>query len=123
MTRTPDNEENVLCLQSTCAIDKQLGLSQSTVWKILSRNQMHSYHLQHIQALDSADYSLWRNFASWYLEQSVADRAFTASILLTDGAFFTLNETFNQCNVHLCTLDNPHGTRTRAAQMCLSVNI
>lgn len=128
-TRTPDNEENVLRLAegnpstSTRAITQRLGISQSIVWRILSANQMSPYHLQRVQAVTPEDYQHRRDFATWFRQQSAADPAFGASVLFTDEASFTREGTFNPHNAHLWALENPHGTRTRAAQSRFSVNV
>ncbi|GFT09925.1 hypothetical protein TNCV_1113981 [Trichonephila clavipes] len=57
-----------------------------------------------IMLLQPKDYPLHRTFAVWFLQQTAADRAFAASVSLTDKEYFTREGAFNQLKAHVCGL-------------------
>jgi hypothetical protein len=51
------------------------NVSQSTEWRVLNE-QLYPYHVQPIQALQSADPQHQRAFSHWLLQQYLADPNF-----------------------------------------------
>lgn len=126
---TPNIEDTVLNLVqnnpgiSTRAIASQIGISNTSVWRILHTNDMHPYHIQRVQLLEPADFAPRLTFARWYLQMCTRDRRFPSYIMFTDEATFTREGVFNSHNTHMWSEENPHATRTHAAQQRFSVNV
>ena len=128
-TRKTGNEEVVLRVAednprtSSRAIAQELGLPQCIVRRILATNNMSAYHLQRVQLLKPEDYPLCKAFATWFLQQRATDRAFAASVLFTDEAYFTRNGVFNHHNAHEWGLENPYTTQPCSSQEHFSVTV
>lgn len=128
-TRTRGMEEAVLLEvendpgTSTRAIGARLGVSHSSVWRILHEDELHPYHVQRVQALSDGDYQQRVDFAGWFLQQIAAAPNFAADVLFTDEAMFTLEGICNVHNVHVWAHENPRATRPHAAQRRCSINV
>lgn len=88
-------EEHVLDLVhrdpaiSTRQISAALGLPQSTVWRLIRRQQLYPFHLQKVQDLTPADYPRRQQFCQWLRQCQANDPMFIRRILFTDEAMFT----------------------------------
>ncbi|GFV39738.1 uncharacterized protein TNCV_741681 [Trichonephila clavipes] len=126
--RTELNEEIVLDMVettpslSTRGIANEMGISYSSVWRILDDSALHPFHYQRVQSLKECDFALRQAFSQWYLQQRIANPFFAASVLFTDEASFSREGIFNTHNSHSWAAVNPHVTRTRAAQDRFLVN-
>lgn len=104
--RTPQVEEAVLEAVeedpeiSTRRLGLQLGLRQSSVWRILHDQQLHPYHHTRVQELLPRDFQPRVDFAQWLLQKHRRDNTFLEKILWTDEATFTRNGVFNTRNRH-----------------------
>ncbi|GFU44292.1 uncharacterized protein TNCV_3041331 [Trichonephila clavipes] len=127
--RTELNEEIVLDMVkttpslSTRGIANEIGISYSSVWRILDDSALHPFHYQRVQSLKECDFAPRQAFSQWYLQQRIANPFFAASVLFTDEASFSREGIFNTHNSHSWAAANPHVTRTRAAQDRFLVNV
>lgn len=127
--RTTNNEEAVLEVvennpsMSTRGIATHVGISHTSVWRTLNSNDMHPYHIQQVQLLQREDFDARLAFARWYLQMRTVNRCFPRSILFTDESSFTREGVCNLHNSRTWSRENPHSTRTRAAQVRFAVNV
>ncbi|GFT38653.1 uncharacterized protein TNCV_4627051 [Trichonephila clavipes] len=127
--RTELNEEIVLDMVettpslSTRGIANEIGISYSSVWRILDDSALHPFRYQRVQSLKECDFAPRQAFSRWYLQQRIANPFFAASVLFTDEASFSREGIFNTHNSHSWAAANPHVTRTRAAQDRFLVNV
>jgi hypothetical protein len=77
--RTPEFEEEALerianePSTSTCAVAHAMGISQSSVFRVLrEQNLVDSNHFQ-VQGLGPGDFAPRVQFVQWFLQRSVAD--------------------------------------------------
>ncbi|GFX65102.1 DUF4817 domain-containing protein [Trichonephila clavipes] len=127
--RTELNEEIVLDMVettpslSTRGIANEIGISYSSVWRILDDSALHPFHYQRVQSLKECDFAPRQAFSQCYLQQRIANPFFAASVLFTDEASFSKEGIFNTHNSHSWEAANPYVTRTRAAQDRFLVNV
>ncbi|GFU99992.1 DUF4817 domain-containing protein [Trichonephila clavipes] len=74
---------------STRGIANEIGISYSSVWRILDDSALHPFHYQRVQSLKECDFALRQTFSQWYLQQRIANPFFAASVLFTDEASFS----------------------------------
>ncbi|GFW55852.1 transposase-like protein [Trichonephila clavipes] len=103
-------------------IANEIGISYSSVWRILDDSALHPFHYQRVQSLKECESAPRQAFSQWYLQQRIANPFFAASVLFTDEASFSREGIFNTHNSHSWAAANPHVTRTRAAQDRFLVN-
>ncbi|GFV12737.1 DUF4817 domain-containing protein [Trichonephila clavipes] len=108
---------------STKGIANEIGISYSSVWRILDDSALHPFHYPRVQLLKEWDFAPRQAFSQWYLQQRIANPFFAASVLFTDEASFLREGIFNTHNSHSWAAANPHVTRTRAAQDRFLVNV
>ncbi|GFV37395.1 uncharacterized protein TNCV_4800451 [Trichonephila clavipes] len=108
---------------STRGIANEIGISYSSVWRILDDSALHPFHYQYVQSLKECDFAPRQAFPQWYLQQRIPNPFFEASVLFTDEASFSRGGIFNTHNSHSWAAANPHVTRTRAAQDRFLVNV
>ncbi|GFX73926.1 DUF4817 domain-containing protein [Trichonephila clavipes] len=95
--RTELNEEIVLDMVettpslSTRGIANEIGISYSSVWRILDDSALHPFHYQYVQSLKECDFAPRQAFPQWYLQQRIANPFFEASVLFTDEDRFLVN--------------------------------
>lgn len=104
---------------STRRISNRIGLPQSTVWRILKKENLYPYHFQKVQNLLPGDFALRINFCQWLQE----NRHKVSSILFTDEATFTRDGINNLRNNHHWSYENPHVTVECSFQHRFSVNV
>ncbi|GFX72837.1 DUF4817 domain-containing protein [Trichonephila clavipes] len=98
------NEEIVLDMVettpslSTRGIANEIGISYSSVWRILDDSALHPFHYQYVQSLKECDFA-------------------------PHEASFSREGIFNTHNRDSWAAANPHVTRTRAAQDRFLVNV
>ncbi|GFV39704.1 uncharacterized protein TNCV_4330251 [Trichonephila clavipes] len=108
---------------STRCIANEIGISYSSVWRILDDSALHPFHYQRVQSVKECDFASRQAFSQWYLQQRIANPFFAASVLFTDEASFSREGIFNTHNSHSWAAANPHVTRTRATQDRFLVNV
>ncbi|EZA47391.1 hypothetical protein X777_16330 [Ooceraea biroi] len=100
-------------------VSYEIGVPKSTIWDILSRNSMYPYHVQRVQSLSVADYSLRLQFCQWVDENPY----FCENILFTDEVGFVKNGIFNYHNLHEWALENPKAIDQRRHQQQFSCTV
>ncbi|KAJ8911973.1 hypothetical protein NQ315_003251 [Exocentrus adspersus] len=117
--RTEENELAVL-LQVTenpstsqKAIGDAVGVSETTVQRILKENRFHAYHIQFHQELLEGDFDLRIDFCNWA----------QVSCLFSDEATFHKNGFVNCHNFHYYSDHNPRIFRQIDRQHRWSINV
>jgi hypothetical protein len=100
-----------------------MGLTKSTVQRILRDNRMHAYHYTKVQHLLPEDYAPRVEFCTWLLEQHAENPFFLKNILFTDESYFSRQGTFNSHNFHVWATENLHEVFIRGFQNRFSINL
>ena len=109
---------------STRNLANNLGLSQSTVWRVLHEDGQHPYHYTTVQDLIlPIDPQQRLGYCRQMLEMYEADPNFLSRILSTDESQFTRNGIVNLHNEHVWDHQNPHAKKTKSYQHRFSVNV
>ncbi|GFY24861.1 transposase-like protein [Trichonephila clavipes] len=93
--RTELDEEIVLDMVettpslSTRGIANEIGISYSSVWRILDDSALHPFHYQRVQSVKECDFAPRQAFSQRYLQQRIANPFFAASVLFTNEASFS----------------------------------
>jgi hypothetical protein len=91
--RTVEHEEAVLNVfeedgtRSIRTVSREMGLSKSSVQRVLADNRRHPYHYTGVQHLLSEDYPIRREFYLWLINQNDAPH-FLSRILFSDESLF-----------------------------------
>lgn len=100
--------------QSILRRSQELGLSQTTTWRILRRDLgLHPYKIQLTQGLKVNDHRQRRVFAEWALEHLETDPDFHRKIIFSDEAHFWMNGYVNKQNCRIWDDTNPHKIQER----------
>ena len=91
-----DNDPNT----STRKIAEEVGTSHVSVWRILKREGLYSYHHTKVQELNPSDYPNRVTFCRWLLEKIETRPEFLRNIIFTDESTFSRDGTFNSANEH-----------------------
>lgn len=100
-----------------------LGISQSSIHRILKKNKMHNYKFTRVQALLPDDLQQRTNFCEMLLVKIQEDPNFLQKVIWTDEAKFTREGIFNTRNNHFWADNNPHMIRERSFQQQFSLNV
>lgn len=128
-SRNEDNIINVLALieadpqLSTRQVSLQLGLSKTSIHRILKDNRLHPYHLSLHQALSDNDFEQRLNYCHWIRGMCNEDPEYLYRILWTDEATFTNTGEINLHNMHYWSSDNPRWMRQVDHQHRWSINV
>lgn len=88
---------------------QELGLSQTSTWRILRRDLgLHPYKIQLTQELKVNDHRQRRSFGDWALERLEEDPNFGRKIIFSDEAHFWMNGYVNKHNCRIWDDANPH---------------
>ena len=126
IARTVQNEEAVLNAveedgtRSIAEIARPLGISRTSVHRILKNNRQHPYHYTRVQHLQPEDYPARREFCTWLLNQ---EPNFVFRILFSDESIFGRQGYHNAHNWHIWSEENPRACFPRAFQHRFSVNL
>lgn len=101
----------------------ELGISPTVIWKTLSADGRHPFHIQRVQHLLPADIPRRRAFCDWFLNQTNNDPQFWQTILWTDEATFTRQGILNQRNSHIWSHENPRAIREQHFQHNFQCNV
>jgi hypothetical protein len=91
--RTVEHEEAVLNVfeedgtRSIRTVAREMGLSKSSVQRLLADNRRHPYHYTRVQHLLPEDYPIRRDFYLWLINQNDASH-FLSRILFSDESLF-----------------------------------
>lgn len=111
---TQENKENVVAAisnnpsTSTRIVAAEVGISKSSVGRILKAEHYHPYKPLYCQMLYDGDADRRLEFAQNILARFNHDPAFLRKIHFSDECVFHLNSTVNKHNVHYWGLENPH---------------
>lgn len=104
-------------------ISQRTGVARSTVHRILTKNNLHPYHVQRVQALLPADFQRRIDFCREMLRRCRGDPLFFNSILWSDESCFKRVGVFNMHNLHHWAVVNPHTVREDRFQHQFGVNL
>jgi hypothetical protein len=107
--RTPKNIERVKEIvgeaseeqrpSSSYRIAAQVGVSQSTVWRILRKDlKLKPYHIKLVHKLNEDDFDRRVEFSEILLDRHSSDDSILDRIIWTDEATFSLSNTINRHN-------------------------
>ncbi|PNF31329.1 hypothetical protein B7P43_G10895 [Cryptotermes secundus] len=97
-------------MKSTRSASRELGLSQTTVWRVLRRRLVYKpYHLQLVQALRANDNVKRVEFCDRMLKNK-EDELFLPRVIFSDEATFHLSGKVNRHNVRMWGSQNPRIT-------------
>lgn len=96
---------------SSRQIEREVGLPQRTVIRILKSQKFHSYHITLTQQLNVNDYALRINFCQWAMQMIHQEENFFRYVLFSDEATFKSNGQLNRHNCHYWCDENPHWFR------------
>lgn len=108
---------------STRLLERQTGVSKTTVNRILQEQQIHPFHIQPVQELLLQDPASRMNFTRVIRERRAADPLFHTKILFTDEACFTRRGITNLHNEHVYAEENPHAVKERHFQGEFKINV
>lgn len=108
---------------STRQLSRDSGMSLSSVWKVLKRNNYHPYHISLHQELHGNDFENRVTFCQWAVQQIQGNPNFFYLVLFTDESSFTNHGNVNRHNMHYWSVENPHWLREVEHQRPWSVNV
>lgn len=100
-----------------------LGLSQSSVWRILKKHKMHPYKFNRVQHLKETDFVRRTEFCEAMMIRFQENENFLDCIIWTDESKFTKNGSFNRHNSHYWDEENNHHFRQWNFQETWSFNV
>ena len=104
-------------------ISDAVGISQTSVWRLIRRQQLQPFHLHKVHDLLHVDYPRRQHSYQRLLQQRMIDPMFIRRVLFIDEALFTRGGIMNAHNEHLWAYENPHTTTVRGYQRRFSVNV
>ena len=111
---SPRKEERVLETfqrsprKSLRQASREVGISKSSVHRIMKRCQWRSYIPKLVHALNDDDPDRRVQYCEWYLERCNEDAHFSTKIVWSDEATFKLNGSINRHNCTYWGPENPH---------------
>lgn len=123
------NKVNVLAYfethptSSIRAAEQDMGISKSSIQKILSKHHYHDYKFSRVQNLHPQDPRNRVNFCETMLQKSQEDDQFWKKIIWTDECKFSNEGIFNRHNQHVWSTVNPHMIRPGNFQFRFSFNV
>jgi hypothetical protein len=104
-------------------ISSQIGISKSSVLRILKKHQYHPYHLELHQELHGEDFANRVAFCEWAEEKIRNDEHFFERVVFTDECCVKNNGAVNKHNLHYWAIQNPHWMREQDIQNRWSLNV
>lgn len=101
------------------------GISKSSIWNIIHKENLHPFHFQKVHAMLDGDFPARVDFSNWLRNKKNQDRNFFSNILFCDESTFTRDGIFNLHNAHHYAYigDNPHATVEKKHQQRFSINV
>lgn len=100
-------------ISSARSVSRQLGMSYSTVWKILRKIvKFYPYKISHNQTLLDTDIDRRLSFALTFLARVEVDDSWPWNILWSDEAHFYLNGDVNNQNCRIWAMEYPRAFHT-----------
>ena len=88
-------------------MEKQSGISQRSVLRILHQHKFHSYRISLHQDLYGNDYLKRVNFCNWIRRNMRTDVSFFRHVLFSDEANFANTGNMNRHHMHYWANENP----------------
>lgn len=113
---SPTKEERVLETyhrsprKSVRQASREVGISKTSVQRILKRCHWKSYIPRFVHAINEDDPDRRVEYCEWYLARCVEEAIFPTKIVWSDEATFKLNGSINRHNCTYWGPDNPHVT-------------
>jgi len=104
-------------------ISARLGVSKTSVWRILKKEGLHPYHFRRSHNLIFGDSPARLVFCTWLLREHRRTVDFLKHILWTDEATFTRAGITNHRNAHIWAVENPHVIWPTTFQHQFSINV
>jgi len=104
-------------------IDREHGIPQRTVSRVLRFVKFHPYHIVLTQQLQARDFNRRLQFCNWARNQYQRDPYFFMYVLFTDEATFSNRGGLNRHNCHYWSNHNPHWQRNVEYQYEWSINV
>lgn len=129
VTKKEDNEINVLAYfrahpaASIANASTDLGITKSSVFKILHNFNFHPYSIMPVQKLNVEDFIIRQEFCENFLLKMQENENFLSTIIWTDECKFTKNGVFNRHNSHYWADNNPVLVRETYFQDAWSFNV
>lgn len=129
VTDNEGNEINVLGYfevnptNSLREASRDLGLSLSSIQRILKKHKRHPFSFCNVQCLKPGDTQRRTEFCEWLLVKHQEDERFLENIIWTDESKFTKNGMYNRHNAHHWSDINPKLTRPIHHQDSWSFNV
>lgn len=126
---TDDNVINILAyIQvnphiSTRSLQQELGISKSTVQRVLKHYKCHPFKIHLTQSLTPADPERRLNFIAEMLVKIEDDPDFLNKILWSDESRFHNNGIVNRHNCHYWSAENPRWVRETNFQTVWGINV
>lgn len=108
---------------STRIIAFDLGISKTSVHRILMDQCFHPYHIELHQALTESDFEHRLNYCYWLRTMVDEDPNLLSHIMWTDEATFSSAGGVNLHNMHYWSVNNPHWMREVDHQNRWSLNV
>lgn len=105
------------------AVADAVGVSESTVQRILKEHNFHAYHIQLHQELTEKDLQKRTNFSNWALTKIMQNYTFFDHDLFSDENTFHRNGFVNRHNFHYYSDHNPRIFRQIDHQHRWSINV
>lgn len=100
-----------------------IGISYSSIERILWKHKMHNYKFTKVQALHPEDAGNRVQFCEMILTHIQEDDFFLKKIIWTDESKFSREGIFNRHNCHIWANQNPHAIRESGFQDKFSFNV
>ncbi|KOC58833.1 hypothetical protein WH47_02069 [Habropoda laboriosa] len=109
--------------QSVREVGRRLGVSRTTLHRLLKEEGMHPYKYKRAHTMLSRDNIPRMEYSRWLLGEIARNPSFCRFVLWTDEACFTRKGCFNVQNSHVWDDENPFAVRSHAAQERWSINL
>lgn len=128
-TTHQENEINIIAAVthnphiSTRELERDSGISRTSILRILKVQKFHPYHIHLNQELHGDDFQNRMAFCTWARNQIELNNDFFMSVLFTDESSFTNRGMVNRHNMHYWSAENPHWMRQVEHQRQWSLNV
>lgn len=104
-------------------VARDLGVSHTSVLKILKEEKKHPYKLQYVQELLEDDFDRRIQFCETMMDRIDRNQISSLHVLFSDEATFTLNGEVNRQNCRYWAPENPHWIRENHTQWPQKLNV
>lgn len=108
---------------SVRTVEREIGVSKSTVQRVLAKNKYHPYKPTIVQGLKETDFPRRMRFCEWYTRKCNENPEFVNHVLWSDESRFTNCGVYNKHNTHHWAVENPHEVAERRLQTRFGSNV